>query len=421
MERSFSHDLLNKVIWLILISFFSQVLYAQHTNLDFFVNSALRNSPLLKDFDNRVKSAKIDSLRIKAGQGIRINAEGTGAYSPVYKGWGYDEIKTDNAELSAIIQISKEFAFKGNLENKYESIRIENEATLMDKKLSEKDLKKTVISQYITAYGDQMYLELNTQVLDLLKQEEVIIRKLVEKGLYKQTEYLAFAVTISQQDLITDKCNYQLKTDHEILNYLCGIYDTTSYSLSEPVITVRLIEYIDNSFFMRQFSLDSLKLANSDRQIDFEYQPRISVFADGGYLSSLALTPWKNFGLSAGLSITVPIYDGKQKQMQHDKVAISQMTRSNYKDFFTSRFKQQIALLEHQLTSVDRIQQKTLEQQKYALALVDANRMLIKTGDIPVNDYLLSVNNYMNAYNMVIENNLERLRIKNELNYWIEK
>jgi hypothetical protein len=73
------------------------------------------------------------------------------------------------------------------------------------------------------------------------------------------------------------------------------------------------------------------------------------------------------------------------------------------------------------LNSTDQITKKTIEQQKYTRALIDANRVLLDRGDIPVSDYLLSVNNYINTNSMLIENIVERFRIINELNYLNEK
>ncbi len=398
-----------------------QALNAQRQNLDFFLKSGLRNSPLLKDYANRVNSAVLDSMRIKAGRGIHVNAVSNNFYAPVIRSWGYDEIKTDIAEVSAVVQVSRDVLWKNNLENKYQGIRLQKQSDLLEGNLSAKELKKMIISQYITAYSDQQYYNLNSEILDFLSTEEQIVKKLTENGFYRQTEYLSFVVNIRQQELIAEKYNINFKTDFETLNYLCGIYDTIKYKLTSPELTSISSVGISNTLFYRQFIIDSLRLINSDRQIDFEYQPKLSLFADGGYLSSLAVTPWKNFGISAGVTLTVPVYDGNQKKMQHQQVAISESTRSNYRGFFENQYRQQIAMLEHQLSSVDQIARKTAEQQKYSKALVDANHVLLNTGDISVSDYLLSVNNYLNANNMLIENTIERFRIINELNYWSEK
>jgi outer membrane protein TolC len=421
MSRKQNIYFFHKLLVVIARMFFILTLNAQPQNLDYYLKAGLNNSPLLKDYSNRVKSALIDSMRIKAGQGIQVNASGINYYAPVIRGWGYDEIKTDIAEVSATVVVSKEVVWNKNLQNKYQALRLKNQSDFLKGNLSAKDLKKAIISQYIQAYGDQEYYNLNSEVLNFLMQEELIVKQLAEKGFYRQTEYLSFVVNIRQQELITDKSDLQLRTDHETLNYLCGIFDTARYVLESPGLTANLSFQASNSLYYRQFVIDSLQLVNNERQIDFDYQPKLSLFADGGYLSSLASTPWKNFGVSAGLSLTVPIYDGKQKKMQQNQIKISESTRSNYRDFFVNQYRQQAALLEHQLNSTDQITKKTIEQQKYTRALIDANRVLLDRGDIPVSDYLLSVNNYINTNSMLIENIVERFRIINELNYLNEK
>jgi outer membrane protein TolC len=409
-------------IQIVLLSvLFFQPINAQQQNLTYFLTLGLQNSPLLIDYQNRLKSSLIDSMRVRAGQGIQINASSFNAYAPVIQGWGYDEVKTDIAQVSALVGISKEIIGNNNLRNKYQAIRLQNQSTSLEGSLSEKELKKTIISQYILTYGDQQQFALNSEVLDLLRQEEEIVKTLTEQGIYKQTEYLSLLVNLNQQALITSQMDYRFKTDFESLNYLCGIFDTSFVSLSAPDLAVNISSVPLKTIFIRQFEIDSLKLVNADQQIDFNYRPKLSVYADGGYLSSLVQTPWKNFGFSAGLNLTVPIYDGRQKKMQHDQLAISETTRTNYQNFFMNQYHQLIVMLTRQLTSNDQLARQTREQLKYAQALVDANRLLLNSGDIPITDYLLSLANYRTAKNLLIENFLARFNIINELNYWNEK
>jgi outer membrane protein TolC len=415
-------NLLMRRIHIVILSvLFFQPINAQQHDLAYFLTLGLQNSPLLIDYQNRLKSALIDSMRIRAGQGIQINASSFNSYAPVIHGWGYDEVKTDIAQVSALVGISKEIIGNNNLRNKYQAIRLQNQSTYIEGSLSEKELKKTIIAQYILTYGDQQQFTLNSEVLGLLRQEEEIVKTLAEHGIYKQTEYLSLLVNLNQQALITSQMDYRFKTDYEYLNYLCGIFDTSYVSLSAPDLAVNISALPLKTIFIRQFEIDSLKLVNANQQIDFNYRPKLSVYADGGYLSSLVQTPWKNFGFSAGLSLTVPIYDGRQKKMQHDQLAISEITRMNYHNFFMNQYRQQITMLTRQLTSIDQLARQTREQLKYTQALVDANRLLLNSGDIPITDYLLSLANYRTAKNLLIENTLARFNIINELNYWSEK
>jgi outer membrane protein TolC len=412
---------MKRIVALVQCLFLFIVINAQQQNLDYYLKAGLNNSPLLKDYKNRVKSTLIDSMRIRAGQGLQVNAASINSYAPVIHNWGYDEVKTDIAQVSALVGISKEIKGSSNLSNRYQAIRLQNLSTNLEGSLSEKDLKKEITSQYILAYGDQQNYKLNSQVLDILRQEEKIVKKLTEQGVYKQTEYLSFLVNVRQQEIITSQSDFQFKTDLELINYTCGIFDTSIVVLSEPGLDAKIAEELHKTLFYRQFVADSLKLVNAGRQIDFDYRPTLSVYADGGYLSSLALTPWKNFGASVGLSLAVPIYDGRQRKMQHDQIAISEASRSNYLSFFENRYSQQISMLRRQLASVDQIMRQTMEQMTYVQTLIDANHQLLNSGDIPVTDYLLSISNYLNAKSLLIENTTTRFRIVNELNYWSEK
>jgi outer membrane protein TolC len=398
-----------------------QGLNAQQQDLDYFLTRGLQNSPLLKDYQNRLKSARIDSLKLKATLGLQVNATSVDSYAPVINGWGYDEVKTDIWNVSVLAGMTKEIIGNDNLRNKYQALSLGSSSTSIQGSLSEKDLKKSIISQYVLAYGDQQQQSLNSDVIAVLRQQEQIVKKLTEHGVYKQTEYLSLLVNLRQQEIHAAQSAIRSKTDLELLYALCGIDDTAYINLPEPSLNVIIPGGPHGTLLYRQFELDSLKLLNADRQIDFDYRPKLSVYADGGYLSSLSYMPQKNFGLSAGISLVVPIYNGGQKKLEHDQIAIAEETRSQYRNFFNSQYHQQIHMLMDQLASQDPLVGQCNEQMTYAKALIDANRDLIRTGDISITDYLLSVSNFINARNLLIDTMLTRYNLINEINYWSQK
>ena len=166
--------------------------------------------------------------------------------------------------------------------------------------------------------------------------------------------------------------------------------------------------------------LDSLKLANDRSLIDINYRPAVAVFADGGYNSSLAYRPYKNFGASAGINIIVPIYDGKQKKLQYSKISIQERTRLDRRDFFIRQHQLQVMQLMQQLHSTDKLIGQVDKQIKYTETLIAVNEKLLATGDIRLTDFILSLNNYFNAKNLVTQYYVSRLKILNQLNYWSE-
>ena len=69
----------------IVTSFYLQ---AQKNSLDYFVNNAIANSPLLKDYYNQVLSFRLDSQLLRATLKLQVNGISNNSYAPVINGWG---------------------------------------------------------------------------------------------------------------------------------------------------------------------------------------------------------------------------------------------------------------------------------------------------------------------------------------------
>ena len=121
---------------------------AQEKNVDYYVNSAMKNSPLLKDYQNQARSNQIDSMRIRALYKPQVNGNSTNMYAPVINGWGYDNIITNGANVSELVGITQKLTSKQNLQNQYEAIRLQNEGLNITGKISEQDLKNNHQSIY---------------------------------------------------------------------------------------------------------------------------------------------------------------------------------------------------------------------------------------------------------------------------------
>ncbi len=392
--------------------------YAQDRSLQYYINTATQNSPLLNDYNNQKLSNLIDSLRIQASLKPQVAASSINSYAPSIGGWGYDGAVTNGANFSQLVTVSKNFIQKGYLDNQYEAIRLLNESLTVSGKISTQDLLKSVTAQYITAYGDWQQVSFYSTMLELLKKEEQLFKTLTEKGIYRQTDYLNFLVTVQQQEIQIRQAKILYQNDFATLNYLAGITDTTAVPLEAPVMELALLPEPESTVFYRQYSVDSLKLRNSDALIDYTYKPRVSAFADGGYLSAFPSDFYKNFGVSFGVNILVPIYDGKQRKMQHDKITISERTRQGYRDFFKKQYSQQVAQLTQQLGNTQQLIDQLNSQIKYTEALVEANRKLMETGDARMTDYILAIGNYLNAKNAIRQNTTNKLQIINQINYW---
>lgn len=412
---------MKKSINFVFLILFSFTVFAQEKTLDYYINEGLQNSPVFKDYNNQKLSNLIDSMRILAGYKPQVSGQSTNSFSPSYNGWGYDYAITNGVNFAQQIVATQKLVSKENLANQHEAIRLLNESITITGKITEQDLKKSITAQYISAFGSGQQYQFNKEMLDVLQKEELILKKMAESGIYRQTDYLSFLVTVQQQQLLISQYQIQFENEVAALNYLCGLKDTSAVLLKKPELQIAALPEAESSVFYQQFVIDSLKLKNSAAQIEFNYKPKVNLYADGGYLSSFAEQPYKNFGVSAGVTISVPIYDGKQKKMQVDKLAISEQTRKGYRDFFKKQYEQNIAKLFQQLHSTQKIIDDANNQIRYTEILIEANRKLLESGDVRMPDYILAIGNHLMAKNIVTQNNINQLQIINEINYWNRK
>lgn len=391
---------------------------SQSRTLDYFIQQAYQHSPVIKDYQNQILIAKIDSQILRASLKTQVNFLNTNSYAPVIRGWGYDPAITNIANVTAIFQANRNFVTANNLAAQLKTIDLQRNSLLDTMQLSEKDLVKTITDQYITAYADQLAVAFTKEVFDLMKNEEVILKKLTEQNVFKQTDYLNFYVTMQQQELTYLQAQNQYAADYLTLNYLTGVVDTTVDEIEKPDLQDIVQNNIDTSIFLKRFATDSLRLKNERELIAYQYKPKIGAYVDGGYNSSLQITPYKNFGYSAGLSLTIPLYDGHQKQMKLSQIEIRERTRQANKQFFLNQYYMQVAQLRRQLGATDLLVDKINKQINYSHTLIVANNKLLETGDIIMRDYVTAINNYLNAQNLLTLNTIERLRILNQINYW---
>ena len=391
--------------------------YCQQNTLQYYLSNALQNSPLLNDYKNQIQINTFDSLLIRAGLKPQVNFISNNAYAPVVKGFGYDNAITNGANISALFGVSKQFVNKKNLGAQFDNLNLISRSIYNNVKITEQDLKRSISNQYIIAYGTLLQVNFGNEIKSLLSKEEVILKKLTQGNVYKQADYLAFLVTLQQQDFTVQQSSAQYKNDVAILNYLTGIADTAAVILNEPDVNLPAVLDSSAEVYLQQYNIDSLKFVNSKRLADINYRPKIGVSADAGYNSSLAVMPYKNFGTGVGINILVPIYDGKQKKLQYSKIDLQEKTRQTNKSFFLNQYHQQTMQYLQQLNAADAIINNINAQLKYTQTLIDVNEKLLATGEIKITDYVLALNNYINAKNLITQNKINKLQLINQLNY----
>ena len=407
--------------WLlsILICLFSySVSQAQIHSLDDYLQLAKTNSPLLKDLQNQILSNQVDSLRLRAGLKTQVNANSGGLYAPNINGYGYSEAITNEHTLNGLMQASKTIVGRNNVNTQLQTISLQTQSLNNSARISEQDLKKSITTQYITAYGDMQQYKFTQDVVSLLSRENDILEKLTRSNVYRQSDYLTFLVTLKQQELALTQARLQFQNDFATLNYLAGVADTTTRDLDEPILQRTIRPDVTSSIYFQEYKLDSLKLINSKQLIDYAYKPKANVLADAGYNSDFMGQSWKNFGASVGFGLTIPIYDGGQRKLQYRKLFLQEETRQNYKAFFNVQYRQQIAQLNQQISENETLIAQIKDQTKYTESLIKVDTQLLQTGDLHISDLVLAVNNYLSIKNLMTQTVISRLQLINQLNYW---
>lgn len=392
--------------------------FSQLKNLDYFLEQGIQNSPLLKESNNNILLNKIDSLRILAQFRPQVNGISNNYYAPIIHGYGYDEIITNIRNFNEQISATKTFVGKRNLQIQFNGIQLLNDSLSIAGKITEQDLKRTIIAAYIAAYGSWREYNFNGEIYNLLSTEDTILKKLTQSSVYRQTDYLTFLVTLQQQHSTITLTKLQYQSDYATLNYICGLVDTSFTPLDSPHINLQQLPDYNNSIFYRKFVTDSLLLKNATQQIGLAYKPKLSITTDGGFVSSLTYTPYKNFGFGAAVNLTIPIYDGNQRKLQYQRLNILEQTRVNYRDFYTNQYHQQIAQLSQQLQTTNQVINETNDQLRYVHTLLEANKKLLLTGDVNIADYIIAIGNYLTAQNTITQNIIKQFQIITQINYW---
>ena len=391
---------------------------AQSNDLNYYINHSLENSPLLKEYQNQLVINRLDSLILIADFKPQVDFSSYNHLSPIVNGYGYDYAIYKKYHITAVMTVRQTIIGRENLKTRLNVYTLDNQSVENEKKVLEQELKLAVSAQYIASYGILEEILFNEELENLLQKEEVLLKQLTERTVYKLTDYLNFQITLQQQQLLISQQKAEYKNHLALLNYLCGIVDTSYVTLEKPEMSLQPTLTFESTLAFSNFQIDSLKILNKNTLIDFSYRPKLDVFADAGYRGTFFLDPYKNFGASIGLSLSVPIYDGNQRKQQQLKLKATEQNRKNYQDFSRQQYRQRLEQLLQQLNETEHLIRQAQTVVQSTQNLMDAYGKQMQTGDATVTDYILSIHQLMNAQHVITEQTNQKLQIINQINYW---
>lgn len=421
------------VILAILLFAFKQAVFAQ-SDLNYYITQAKTNSPLLLDNKNQSEVNKIEVERIKAfytKPQVTFNAavavspiinrdNGTTRFQvsptdPVNYS-GYDIAASNGGVYQAMINVNQPLFNKSKFEIASQQAGVAYQINQNTIKLSQHDIEKIVTDQYILCLQGLKQTNYIEQLNKIITEQKLLISKLVENGLLKQSDLLL--VSIEQQTqtnaLVTFKSTY--RRDLMDLNILCGINDTTIHVLND--INLTLNPTVVQSGFTEKFRLDSLNLIASRQLFDLKYKSQLNVFANGGLNGVNVPTLPNRFGASAGLNFSVYIFDGNQKKLNKKKTDLLIQSNQFYKsNFITLNTVRKNKLLSEISSLNERILISDNQLKDYK-QLLEYYKKEVLTGQQSATTYIITIKNLAALQRDYVLMQTSRQLLINTYNYW---
>jgi len=155
--------------------------FSQSRDLNYYLNTAVQNSPLMRDYTSRLQRNKIDSLLILAGRKIIITASGQIMIAPIINGYGYDEAITNKGQYTAIVGVRKSLLQKNYYAAQTAQLRLRSDSLLTNQLVSQRTLKKTIADQYLNGYDTLLQIKFTELTIASLENQLSLLEPLVKK------------------------------------------------------------------------------------------------------------------------------------------------------------------------------------------------------------------------------------------------
>jgi outer membrane protein TolC len=404
------------------------------TDLNYYINAAKQNSPLINDNKNQSKANLLDVERLKAfytkpqvgitasylfapiisrdnqQNKLLLNPDNPNNYS------GYDMAASNGGTYQALVNFNQPL-FNGKIyKSASEQLSVASKVNENTAKISEHDIKKIVTDQYILCLQDNKQTQYAEATIQLLNDQKNILKPLVENSIYKQSDFTLLNIELQNflSQLVNLKANF--RRDLMDLNILCGINDTTLLVLQN--VELALNNSVTNSAFLEKYHLDSLNLIAQQKLFEIKYKPQLNIFANAGLNAVYAPTIPNRFGMSAGISFLYNIFDGNQKAINRNKIEVLNQSVTFYKNNFITQNNIRKSKIVSELQSyTERISIAEQQLKDYDFLLKSYKNEII-SGQLTIINYITVLKNLATVqrdYTLLFS---QQQSLINAYNYW---
>ncbi|MEI8273294.1 MAG: TolC family protein [Paludibacter sp.] len=425
---------MNRFLLSLILLFSTLITFSQQRNLNFYLDQAQKNSPLINKNKNDTKIVKLDlqqterilkSPVISLESGILfapiisydavpstfdVVSSGSSNYT------GFDLGITNGGQYQAYLSIKQALLGKMNLKPYTQKADISRKQNENSTTLTVHELEQLVGYQYILCLKSKAQIKNGKTILQLLDEQLSIMHKLVDNAVYKQSDLML--LEIEKQNKILENKSFEddYKANLYNLNLLCGIKESTEIDIQETELTMKS-DAATSSQFLISYKLDSLGIVADQTISELKYKPQLNAFANAGY-NATGIPTLDHFGFSVGMNFSWTLYDGNQRKLEREKSSVNLQIQQFEKEYFITqkeinlnKIKAQLKaltergiILESQLAQYEKLYKVYENELAHGLVSVMDYKNLLKDLTAKRQEYLMQ--------------KMEKQLLLNSYNYW---
>jgi len=408
--------------------------YAQVRDLNYFLEKARANSPLIQKNKNNIKILELDLQQTQRilkspvlnlesnilfapiithtanSNQLNLVSNGSDSYS------GYDLGITNGGQYQAFLSLKQPLLGQSSLKvysNRSEILEKQNNNSTF---LTIHEIEQLVSYQYILCVKSKMQIKNEEQLRAQLNDQLNVMQKLVNSAVYKNTDLLLLQIEKQNLEISNKAFEDDYAGNLYDLNLLCGINDSSKVNIEESDLQMRP-ELSSQSGFLTSYKLDSLVIMADQSISELKYKPQLSLFANAG-LNAVYLPAFNRLGISAGLTFSWNLYDGNQRKLEREKSNVNINTLQFEKSHFISQQEINKNKIKSQINSLNNRTILIENQLKQYEKLYDAYQNELKQGLISVMDFKNLMKDITTKKQDFLLLKMEKQLLVNSYNYW---
>ena len=425
---------MNRLLLSVILLLFSISMFSQQRNLDYYLEQAKKNSPLINKNKNDNKIVRLDLQQTeRILKSPVISLESNLLFAPIISSdavpstfdimsngssiyTGYDLGITNGGQYQAYISVKQPLLGKTNLKPYTQKADISRKQNENSTTLTVHEMEQLVGYQYILCLKAKAQIKNGKVILQLIDEQLNIMHKLVENAVYKQSDLMLLELEKQNKVLENKSFEDDYKANLYDLNLLCGINEAAESDIQETELEMKSVP-ASVSQFLNSYKLDSLSIVADQTITELKYKPQLNAFANAGY-NATGIPTFDHFGFSVGLNFSWTLYDGNQRKLECEKSYVNLQTQQFEKGHFITqkeinlnKIKDQLKalteraiILENQLAQYEKLYKVYENELAHGLVSVMDFKNLLKDLTAKRQEYLMQ--------------KMEKQLLVNSYNYW---